>query len=707
MAGPTYKSSGSTNNDSGTSVTFDAPLSIVSGNPLLCFLYQETQTSGHATAPTGFTEKFFLAGERNSFSIFLKNATGSEPANYTFTNATAAFMQGVVVQYQGAPTSGDVFDVIGAGAIITQALATNKFTAPAIATTQQNTLLLLALCAFDGVTVTPPAGFTTRVPDGISNSDVMDGAFAAGGSIGPLTALLSGNEDGIAVLLAMRNPGPLITSSPASVAAAVGGTANFTVAATATAGSLTYQWRKNGSNVSGGTGGTSASYTTGTLVSGDDGAVFDCQVTDSNGTVLCLAATLTLPPPAIKRIRADITAVGGNVALSESHVSLAGSETYQWQTADPASPSFYANNPGTASNISGATTSSYSYGPVSSADHGRYFRVKVTDANGTTTSGWTRMFIRDFGTSGRGRLLNSAWLLKKWNGSRAFAVRKLIAPGAKNAIAGQVFSDWFFGVADTGGISGTASRTVATFTRSSTGALAIAGAGNATLEAFSRNSTGVSSIAGAASRNISDLSRNSTGELAIAGAGNATLEPFTRAAAGALAIGAVSDVTLDAFTRAAAGTLDIAGQSEVTLEDFSRAATGILTDTAPIEGQADRTLDAFTRAAAGELGPAPVDQGGGFRVMFPSERGTFPLPWIHAQADRRLEDFTRSARGRLGKIRPGAVMPPIHGVQSVTVDHFTRAAAAVVDWRGADADDEELISLFLSLEAFEPDLSDV
>lgn len=75
---------------------------------------------------------------------------------------------------------------------------------------------------------------------------------------------------------------PTINTQPQPATKAVGQTATFSVSATASAGSLSYQWYRDGASIG---GGTSSSYTTGTLASSDNGARFYCVVTDSNGSV--------------------------------------------------------------------------------------------------------------------------------------------------------------------------------------------------------------------------------------------------------------------------------------------------------------------------------------------------------------------------------------------------------------------------------------
>jgi hypothetical protein len=89
---------------------------------------------------------------------------------------------------------------------------------------------------------------------------------------------------------------PVITQQPANQTVAVDQTATFTVGASGTS-PLSYQWRKNGSNISGATG---SSYTTPPVSSSDDGSTYSCVVTNSYGSATSNSAILTVssdPPP--------------------------------------------------------------------------------------------------------------------------------------------------------------------------------------------------------------------------------------------------------------------------------------------------------------------------------------------------------------------------------------------------------------------------
>lgn len=97
---------------------------------------------------------------------------------------------------------------------------------------------------------------------------------------------------------------PSITSQPASVAVDAGRTATFSVSASSSA-ALSYQWRRNGSNIS---GATAASYTTPATTAADNGANFSVVVTNSRGSVVSNNATLTV------RSVTGGTTVSGNLA---------------------------------------------------------------------------------------------------------------------------------------------------------------------------------------------------------------------------------------------------------------------------------------------------------------------------------------------------------------------------------------------------------
>src|SRR5690348_2042009 len=98
---------------------------------------------------------------------------------------------------------------------------------------------------------------------------------------------------------------PAITTQPVNQTLTAGQTATFSVVASGTA-PLSYQWQKNGTNIS---GATASSYTTPATATSDSGSTFRVIVTNSAGTATSNAATLTVNAaavaPAIKTQRAS------------------------------------------------------------------------------------------------------------------------------------------------------------------------------------------------------------------------------------------------------------------------------------------------------------------------------------------------------------------------------------------------------------------
>ena len=165
---------------------------------------------------------------------------------------------------------------------------------------------------------------------------------------------------------------PTITTQPVNQTVTAGQTAAFSVVATGTA-PLNYKWQKNGANI---TGATSASYTTPSTASTDNGSTFQVVVSNSAGSVTSSAATLTVNPaqitPSITTQPASQTVSVGQTATFTVAATGTAPLSYQW------------SNNGTA--ISGATSSSYTTPATTSSDNGAVFQVTVSNSIGSVTS---------------------------------------------------------------------------------------------------------------------------------------------------------------------------------------------------------------------------------------------------------------------------------------------------------------------------------
>ncbi len=201
-------------------------------------------------------------------------------------------------------------------------------------------------------------------------------------------ASAQGASDAFVTVTVGGGPGaPVITSQPASQTVSAGATATFSVSATGTA--LSYQWRKNGSAIS---GATAVSYTTPATTSGDNGATFDVVVTNNPGTsVTSSPATLTVTggspvAPAITAQPASVTVTAPGTATFSVSASGTSPFTYQWRK--------------NGSNISGATAASYTTPATSVADSGATFSVVVGNAVGSATSGNATLTVNAGGSGG-------------------------------------------------------------------------------------------------------------------------------------------------------------------------------------------------------------------------------------------------------------------------------------------------------------------
>ncbi|ATC63933.1 hypothetical protein CMV30_08190 [Nibricoccus aquaticus] len=171
---------------------------------------------------------------------------------------------------------------------------------------------------------------------------------------------------------------PVITTQPQSQTVIVGDPATLSVVASGggdTAGTLSYQWKKNGMDITGATG---SSYAIPATIFGDAGN-YTVTVTNSIGSTTSSTAILAVNPPAPPSITSDPanqTAVSGGPATF-SVTAVGSGLTYQWQKSSDNGASF--------SNIAGATTATYTITRTQTSSIGQY-RVVVTNSTAAVTS---------------------------------------------------------------------------------------------------------------------------------------------------------------------------------------------------------------------------------------------------------------------------------------------------------------------------------
>ena len=187
-----------------------------------------------------------------------------------------------------------------------------------------------------------------------------------------------------------------ISTHPASIAVKQGATASFNVSASGYAPTYQWQYRTNSSgswsNIS---GATSASYTTAATTSAMNGYQYRCVITNNGGSVTSNASTLTVYyPPKVATHPSNAT-VTYPAKATFTVVATAGnpSTTYQWQ--------YRTNSSGSWSNISGATSASYTTAATTVAMTGYQYRCIISNsqyANAATSNAATLTVNRAAGS---------------------------------------------------------------------------------------------------------------------------------------------------------------------------------------------------------------------------------------------------------------------------------------------------------------------
>lgn len=175
-----------------------------------------------------------------------------------------------------------------------------------------------------------------------------------------------------ALILPAYGQSPTLSTQPANLTVLAPQAATFSVTATGAA-PLAYQWKKNGTAIS---GATAASYTTPPTSSADTGAIFTVTVSNAQGSVTSSGGfssgnlTVNGPPVILTHPASQTMAVGGAVYLT---VSAKGTGlTYVWKKN------------GTV--IAGWGSRTYYATTATTALDGAQYTVTVTNAYGTLTS---------------------------------------------------------------------------------------------------------------------------------------------------------------------------------------------------------------------------------------------------------------------------------------------------------------------------------
>ena len=181
-----------------------------------------------------------------------------------------------------------------------------------------------------------------------------------------------------------------ITAQPSNVTSNEGATSNFTISTSSSSGTPTYQWQKsddggsNYANVSEGTGGTTTSYTTGTLIfANDNNDRFQCIVSlvgSAAPITSGFALQTVLRVISISQQPQNTAVIEGQTAnFSVTAAITSGSISYQWQKSTDSGANWSVIN---GANSAAYTTPATTY-PTNPSEQ---FRCVLSNANATSVT---------------------------------------------------------------------------------------------------------------------------------------------------------------------------------------------------------------------------------------------------------------------------------------------------------------------------------
>lgn len=196
---PAFRSMTSTSALNANNIIITKPAGVVLDDMMIAVISTPDPAS-IITPPAGWTA-MIGAGVTGLFELsgFWKRATGSEPANYTFTSDIAVDILGAISAYQGIVTVGNPINSQG----LTNTEPINPLDGSVVFTGPDNATPGSMVVAFYGSnmtvnaaqTWTPPGGLTERYDTSTSNNNIShslsDMLFSAGGNVGNIMASIS------------------------------------------------------------------------------------------------------------------------------------------------------------------------------------------------------------------------------------------------------------------------------------------------------------------------------------------------------------------------------------------------------------------------------------------------------------------------------------------------------------------------------------
>ena len=359
------------------------------------------------------------AGQTATFSV---TATGTAPLSYQWrknsVNITGATSASYTTPATTAADSGSTFSVVVTNSAGSTTSSNGTLTvnaaavAPSITSQPVNRTVTAGQTATFSVsaTGTSPMSYQwmkngTNIGGAISSSYTTPATTMSdsGSAFSVLISNSAGNVTSNSATLTVNQAtatAPSITTQPANQTVTAGQAATFSVLATGT-GPLSYQWRMNGTNIS---GANASSYTTQATTAANSGSMFSVVISNSAGSVTSSNARLTVNTAPTGGSGGLVLSTNRLVFYSEASGTLSpkrvrvttsnGSPT--GFTADVYGGSWISIDPSAGTTPGQITVSAYPSGLTA----GTYSCVIKVTANGTTKRVYVVLVVARGGDDG-------------------------------------------------------------------------------------------------------------------------------------------------------------------------------------------------------------------------------------------------------------------------------------------------------------------